>query len=96
MTTGRPWGQWEKTALAIEQTGVKNLCVSGGVACNSELRAQAEKMAKRCGLELAIPEPRLCTDNGAMIAAAGAMLSPMSDFAVSNADSDLKMESLCK
>ncbi len=74
----------------------KSLIISGGVACNSELRAQAEKMAKRCGLELAIPEPRLCTDNGAMIAAAGAMLSPMSDFAVSNADSDLKMESLCK
>lgn len=54
--------------------------MSGGVACNSELRAQAKAVAERLGLRLAIPEPRFCTDNGAMIAAAGALLAPAEDL----------------
>jgi len=74
-----------------QQTGAKSLIVSGGVACNSELRAQAKVMAERLGLRLAIPEPRLCTDNGAMIAAAGALLPPAEDLLPVNADADLKL-----
>ncbi|WP_005033841.1 tRNA (adenosine(37)-N6)-threonylcarbamoyltransferase complex transferase subunit TsaD [Holophaga foetida] len=69
----------------------RSLVISGGVACNSELRSQAAKVAKRLGLRLAIPEPRLCTDNGAMIASAGALLPlPESPWST-NADSDLKL-----
>ena len=74
-----------------QQTGAQSLIVSGGVACNSELRAQAKVMAERLGLRLAIPEPRFCTDNGAMIAAAGALLSPAEDLLPVNADADLKL-----
>jgi N6-L-threonylcarbamoyladenine synthase len=72
-------------------TGAQSLVVSGGVACNSELRTQAKALADSLGLRLAIPEPRLCTDNGAMIAAAGALLHPAEDPLPVNADADLKL-----
>jgi len=73
------------------EIGARSLVVSGGVACNSELRAQAKIVAEKLDLRLAIPEPRFCTDNGAMIAAAGAMLSPAADPLPINADADLKL-----
>lgn len=74
-----------------EATEARSLVISGGVACNSELRAQAAEVAQRLGLRLAIPEPRLCTDNGAMVAAAGALLPLPEDFRLQNADPDLKL-----
>jgi len=74
------------------QWGARSLILSGGVACNSELRARATRLATQVGLQLAIPEPRLCTDNGAMIAAAGALLPPVVDFRSTNADADLPLE----
>jgi len=74
-----------------EETCARSLVISGGVACNSRLRAEAATMATRAGLALAIPEPRLCTDNGAMIAAAGALLSPDAEPWSQNADADLKL-----
>ena len=74
-----------------DETGARSLIVSGGVACNSELRAKAAAMAKRLGLVLAIPEPRLCTDNGAMIASAGAMLTPAENPWSFNADPNLPL-----
>lgn len=70
--------------------GAKSLILSGGVACNSELRERAAFVAEREGLILAIPEPKFCTDNGAMIAAAGAKLPLEPDFGL-NADSDLRL-----
>ncbi len=70
--------------------GARSLILSGGVACNSELRMRATALAEREGLVLAIPEPKLCTDNGAMIAAAGALLPIEEGFAL-NADSDLRL-----
>jgi N6-L-threonylcarbamoyladenine synthase len=65
--------------------------ISGGVACNSRLRAEATSLAAREGLVLALPEPRLCTDNGAMVAAAGALLPADPEPWRQNADSDLKL-----
>lgn len=73
------------------ETQARSLIVSGGVACNSELRAQAKVVADRWGLCLAIPEPRFCTDNGAMIAAAGALLPVAVDLLPMNADANLKL-----
>lgn len=75
---------------AAKAHGAKSLILSGGVACNSELRRRAAVLAEREGLVLAIPAPKLCTDNGAMIAAAGARLPLESGFAL-NADSDLRL-----
>ena len=60
----------------VQQTGARSLIISGGVACNSRLRDKAKETANILGLNLAIPQPDLCTDNGAMIASAGAMLEP--------------------
>jgi N6-L-threonylcarbamoyladenine synthase len=74
-----------------DETGARSLVVSGGVACNSELRAQARLTADRLGLTLAIPEPRFCTDNGAMIASAGALLEPPRDPWSLNADANLPL-----
>ena len=59
------------------QTGARSLIVSGGVACNSKLRSKAKETADILGLTIAIPEPKLCTDNGAMIASAGSLLEPI-------------------
>jgi len=58
----------EKTRLAIQRTGVSRLVVAGGVACNSGLRSAMKEMAGETGVDLFIPSPVLCTDNGAMIA----------------------------
>lgn len=52
--------------------GVEHLVISGGVAANSRLRARAEERAADAGIQVRVPRPGLCTDNGAMIAALGA------------------------
>jgi N6-L-threonylcarbamoyladenine synthase len=49
----------------------RHLVVAGGVAANSAIRASLMAVAARHGLLLAVPPPRLCTDNGAMVAWAG-------------------------
>jgi N6-L-threonylcarbamoyladenine synthase len=73
-----------------EATGAKSLILSGGVACNSALREQAQRLCARLGLALAVPAPKFCTDNGAMIAAAGALLPVEHDWSL-NADADLRL-----
>jgi N6-L-threonylcarbamoyladenine synthase len=74
-----------------EVVGAKSLILSGGVACNSELREQAKRLCDRIGLRLAVPAPKFCTDNGAMIGAAGAMLPAEGPAWDLNADADLKL-----
>ncbi len=61
-----------KAVDACMEHGVRTLVISGGVAANSALRALAEQRCAEAGIELRVPRPRLCTDNGAMIAALGA------------------------
>lgn len=60
-----------KARRAVEETGAETLVLCGGVACNSRLRARAADLAGRMGIRLVVPRPRLCTDNAAMVAAAG-------------------------
>ncbi|URY19403.1 tRNA (adenosine(37)-N6)-threonylcarbamoyltransferase complex transferase subunit TsaD [Staphylococcus pseudintermedius] len=59
-----------KAMRACEAYGVKQLIVAGGVASNRGLRHVLEVATAEKGIELAIPEPKLCTDNAAMIGAA--------------------------
>ena len=61
----------EKMRRASRQTGIKTLCLAGGVAANKRLSETMQAMANRENLRLVIPAPVLCTDNAAMIAAAG-------------------------
>lgn len=59
-----------KAMRACAAYGVKQLIVAGGVASNRGLRHALEAATAEKGIELAIPEPKLCTDNAAMIGAA--------------------------
>jgi N6-L-threonylcarbamoyladenine synthase len=63
-----------KAVRAATDLGVSTLLVAGGVAANSRLRELAAQRCAETGLTLRIPRPRLCTDNGAMIAAFAAHL----------------------
>ncbi len=63
-----------KALLACRQQGVDTLVVVGGVAANSRIRALAQQRCDAAGVELRVPPMRLCTDNGAMIAAIGDLL----------------------
>jgi N6-L-threonylcarbamoyladenine synthase len=59
---------------SCREHGVGSLVIGGGVAANSRLRALAQERCDRAGIELRTPPPKLCTDNGAMVAALGALL----------------------
>jgi N6-L-threonylcarbamoyladenine synthase len=61
----------EKTVSAADRHHVRTVFVTGGVAANTVLRRQLADVCKARGLQLLIPSPTYCTDNGAMIAAAG-------------------------
>lgn len=61
-----------KTIDACVAYGARHLVIGGGVAANGRLRALAEERASAVGVEVRVPRPGLCTDNGAMIAAIGA------------------------
>ena len=63
-----------KALLACEEQGADTLILGGGVAANSRLRAMAQARCDAAGVTLRVPSPRLCTDNGAMIAAVGSKL----------------------
>ncbi len=62
-----------KCALALRQTDLKQLVVAGGVGANRQLRAALNAMAAKRRYQVFYPELEFCTDNGAMIAFAGAM-----------------------
>lgn len=61
----------KKTEMALAQSDCDKLVLAGGVAANSHLRAELEKLCKRRGATLYAPPIGLCGDNAAMIAAAG-------------------------
>ncbi len=62
-----------KSLAACRQTRSTRLVVAGGVGANSRLRSELSKAAGARGIEVFYPDLAFCTDNGAMIAFAGAM-----------------------
>ncbi|MEF8734717.1 MAG: tRNA (adenosine(37)-N6)-threonylcarbamoyltransferase complex transferase subunit TsaD [Candidatus Accumulibacter meliphilus] len=62
-----------KALRAVALSGLKQLVVAGGVGANRELRRQLDARAAKAGLAVFYPELEFCTDNGAMIALAGAL-----------------------
>ena len=60
-----------KSRRALLREGLRDLLVCGGVAANRGLRAALAAAAEQDGFRLFVPTPKLCTDNGAMIAEAG-------------------------
>ncbi len=63
-----------KAVRAARERGAETMVLGGGVAANSRLRALAQQRCDTAGIALRVPRPRLCTDNGAMVAALGAHL----------------------
>lgn len=63
----------EKSLSALAKTGLTQLVVAGGVGANRQLRSNLRYKAEKIGATVFYPELEFCTDNGAMIAFAGAM-----------------------
>ncbi len=61
----------KKTMKALKEYNVKNLIIAGGVSANSGIRNKFKELCKKEGINLTIPNIKYCTDNAAMIAAAG-------------------------
>jgi tRNA N6-adenosine threonylcarbamoyltransferase len=61
----------QKSIKAAERTGIGNIVVAGGVACNGRLREKFSSEIRQQCLRVFYPSARFCTDNGAMIAVAG-------------------------
>jgi N6-L-threonylcarbamoyladenine synthase len=70
-----------KLKKAAEQTGIKNICIAGGVSANSGLRRSLEEMGKQLGWKTFIPPFEYCTDNAAMIAITAYYKYLAADFA---------------
>lgn len=64
-----------KLVKACREQGVQDAVLGGGVAANSRLRAMALSRCEAAGIRLRVPDPVLCTDNGAMVAALGSRLA---------------------
>ena len=61
----------QKLKKASLQTGIKTICLAGGVSANKGLRNAIKEMAEKYHWKLFIPEMEYCTDNAAMIAVTG-------------------------
>ena len=61
----------KKTMKALKEYNVKNLIIAGGVSANSGIRNKFKDLCEKEGINLTIPNIKYCTDNAAMIAAAG-------------------------
>ena len=64
----------KKAMRGCEQYGSKTLIVGGGFSANSQLRAKLLEVGAKHGVEVRIPQIKLCTDNGAMVAMLGVNL----------------------
>lgn len=76
-----------KSVKALKQTGYKSLVVAGGVSANKQLRGALIEACRRRKVQVFFPPAALCTDNGAMIAAAaGAHLAQIRDLQNTKSD----------
>jgi N6-L-threonylcarbamoyladenine synthase len=85
-----------KCMRALEQTGCRSLVIAGGVGANRHLRSELQQHLEEVGARLYFPPLEYCTDNGAMIAFAGALrlLQGQTDRDVSDVKARWSLESL--
>jgi len=83
----------ERLGQALERYPARALTIAGGCACNTLLRQEATRLAASRNIQARFPSPKLCRDNGAMIAHAGhfalerGQTTPFSATAIANLDS---------
>lgn len=80
--------QVAKAVTAVEETGVKDFCVGGGVAANPSLRAAYREALEKRGVRVTVPPMRACGDNAAMIGIAALRSYRANDFAPLTLDAD--------
>ena len=61
----------ENVKKAVDQTGIKQVALAGGVSANSYIRKEFKMFGTENNIKIYYPELKLCTDNAAMIASAG-------------------------
>jgi N6-L-threonylcarbamoyladenine synthase len=81
-----------KLKKASVETGIKDICLAGGVSANSGLRNAFEEMGKKYGWNTFIPSFEYCTDNAAMIAITGYYKFLAGDFADLSVQSTARAE----
>jgi N6-L-threonylcarbamoyladenine synthase len=81
-----------KLKKASEQTGIKHVCIAGGVSANSGLRNGLKEMGEKLGWKTFIPAFQYCTDNAGMIAIAAYYKYLKEDFAELNATPTARAE----
>jgi N6-L-threonylcarbamoyladenine synthase len=81
-----------KLKKAAEQTGIKQVCIAGGVSANSGLRNGLKEIGEKYGWKTFIPAFQYCTDNAGMIAIAGYYKYLRGDFADLNATPTARAE----
>ena len=81
-----------KLKKAAIQTGVKDVCIAGGVSANSGLRKAFEEEGRKNGWRTYIPDFQYCTDNAAMIAITGYYKFLRSDFTSLSATASARAE----
>ena len=79
-----------KVKKAVAETGVKDICIAGGVSANSGLRKGIEEAGKKHGWRTFIPAFEYCTDNAAMIAITGYYKYLAGEFADLSVDSSAR------
>lgn len=68
------------TSKALDITGCSNLMIAGGVSANEPLRKAAQQLCNKKGIDLILPNKEFCTDNAAMIAAAGSFKADLMNY----------------
>ena len=81
----------EKVVLAIKNYKVKQIMIAGGVAANQLLVRKLKVQSEKLKVKFHVPPPYLCTDNGAMIAAAGFFTKPLPNLFSLQADPALSL-----
>jgi N6-L-threonylcarbamoyladenine synthase len=79
-----------KTLRAARHAAVRCVTVSGGVACNRELRARLVAACKKEGLSLRLADPAFCTDNAAMIGILAELKLKLSPARTTSLDADIR------
>jgi N6-L-threonylcarbamoyladenine synthase len=82
----------KKLKKAAVQTGIKNICIAGGVSANSGLRKAMQEMGSENNWNIFIPDFKYCTDNAAMIAITAYYKFLANDFVSLNTNANARSD----